>query len=404
MIDFVKLVYVHNNINAFLKVHEDQLKGIISLGTGELEYPLKIQIEGNSIEINESKVSHFHYINIKGSLHKNHFIGANWQRFTFENMRAEVKNLCSLLHLDPEKLVIKNLEIGVNIRTKFKPFEYLDENLLLYKTKKFTKYDQGKDGKVLGFYCVGLPVVKIYDKGLQFDLPYNLLRFELRFKKSAVLRKLGILSIHDLLDVSKFNSLSIELLKAWDNILLYESDLNTAILTAKDKTLYRELEHPKNWIKKLRQSRSRQTYYDAKNDFKRIIELHGKNVHKVCKGLILEEIEKCTKFPCIQGHEVDNFTNTLKGNIVHHEKIRTCLSCGKELHPNQRAISKFCSEKYVGKKEGKKCRNFNSNNRNSAKKKIRRVENNGLLFPVNEILNPSVLTYAKDENTDKNSD
>lgn len=391
MIDFVKLVYTHSNINAFLEVHRERLKGVFTFDNGEITFPFSFEIEGFKIEIKGSIKLNIHYINIIGSLHKNFYKGANVERFKFDQLKTEIHNLCTLLQLEPEKLLIQNLEIGVNVRTHFKPYDYLEENLILYKTKRFAKYDKGHDGKELGFYCKGLPVIKLYDKGKQHDTPYNLMRFELRYKKTAFLHRIGVCSIIDLMDIEKINILSDELLKKWNNVLLYESDLNTNQLTNKEKSLYKELEHPKNWIKLLKKEKSTTTFYNHKETFKNIIVKYGKNVHKLCFEMIQNEIIMCTNFPRLEtdmnNSVLYDFPNTLKGNNVHPPIERRCKSCNKPLHPDQRKTSEFCSEKYVGKKEGKKCRNYNSNNRN----KVNKIMSKGVLFPVNEMFDSNFI-------------
>lgn len=387
MIDFVKLIYTHTNISAFIERYTETMNGVFNFGTGEICYPYSFKFEEYSISIRFSELKNVHYIEIKGSPHKNYFKGANDERFTYENLQVEIAHLCNSLHLEPENLYIQNLEVGVNICTPFAPFQYLQDNLLLYSTKSFKQYHKGKDGKELGYYCEGSPIVKLYDKGKQYDLPHNLMRFEIRFKKSKPLHTLGIYTLYDLVNPDVLKKLCAILSETWTNILLYESDLNlkSSTLNASAKALYKDCEHTKNWTKWLRESKSRETFYSRKKFLKYIIQTYGKNVHNEVFELIKKELEKCTNFPPSEKFEMYNITDTLNGKDVHLDNVRTCKSCGKPFHPEQSKNSMYCSAKYVGEKEAHKCRNSNSNKRNNARNKVKRLELRGLLFPVHEM-------------------
>ena len=73
-------------------------------------------------------------------------------------------------------------------------------------------------------------IVKIYDKKLQysskgFDLKKEILRFELKRKRSyfgRVIGKSGRVTLQEILDFG-LNNFKTELLNAWNNILFYDS-------------------------------------------------------------------------------------------------------------------------------------------------------------------------------------
>jgi hypothetical protein len=64
------------------------------------------------------------------------------------------------------------------------------------------------------------------------------------------------------------------------------------------------------------------------------------------------------------------------------DKKRVCLSCNKELHPEQKKGSRFCSAKYVGEAAAHQCRNHISNARNNFKHKIETIQARGVLFDI----------------------
>ncbi len=394
MIDFIKLLYVQSNISAFLDIHKRTPQTIQHTpDTGEITFPYSFEYELYKIVIRYSELQQLYFVEISGSLHKNFYRGANVERFTFENLKCEIQKLCNGLQLHPEKLTIQNLEIGVNICTPFAPYEYLNQNLLLFSTKPFKPYKKSSDGKELGFFCEGLPIIKLYDKGKQYNLHNNLMRFEVRYKKTTPLNKLGIYTLNDLLNINNIKKLGAILPLTWVKVLMYEN-LKNALKTPENRpkwNFYKECEHPKNWVKWLRSQKSRTPYYFNKNRFHSIIKEYGKNVHNEIAVLINAEIELCTNFPDYHNQPLYNFTDTLNSNLVQNIELRTCKSCGNQLDPRQKLNSKFCSAKYAGEKAAHRCRNINSNPRNSAKGKIKKVLSLGTPFQINEIFSANFL-------------
>jgi hypothetical protein len=394
MIDFIKLLYVHSDISAFMDIHKRTRQTINHTpDTGEITFPYCFEYELYKIVIRYSALQNLHFVEISGSLHKNFYGGANFERFTFENLKCEIQKLCNGLQLAPEKLTIQNLEIGLNICTPFAPYEYLNQNLLLFSTKPFKPYKKSSDGKELGFFCEGLPIIKLYDKGKQYNLNYNLMRFEVRYKKTKPLNQLGIFTLNDLLSIKNIKKLAAILPITWAKVLMYEN-LKNCLNTSGNRShlnFYNDCEHIKNWVKWLRSKKTRTPFYFNKKRFHAIINEYGKNVHKEISILINAETEVCTNFPDCDNLPMYNFTDTLNSNLVQNIELRTCKSCGNKLDPRQKLNSKFCSAKYAGEKAAHRCRNINSNPRNSAKYKIKKMKDMGLLFSINEIFTPSFL-------------
>lgn len=90
-------------------------------------------------------------------------------------------------------------------------YEFLNRNLISYKGNTFNRYTPDKNGVCLGFICeLSQYSVKVYDKGKQNNLPYDLMRFELRFLKMQKLKALGIKHVSDLREQNKvFGLLSL---------------------------------------------------------------------------------------------------------------------------------------------------------------------------------------------------
>lgn len=296
MIDFLKMMYLHQNIVDFLKrLHGVRSTVVFDEENGAIEFPYEYELGQYSIIIKLSEMKNAHIIEIKGSPHKNFYGDQNYSRFTIYQFQSEMQMLCKLLNLEPDKLIIQNLELGVNIRTAFRPIKFLDDNLLMYKTKKFKAYPKGKCGKEIGYFCEGSTHVKAYDKGLQSNLDYHLFRFEMKFKKSGPFKKYGISTLSDLMNPALLRNFAFKLIHVWDDVLLYESDLKIESSTLKsyDMAFYKECAHYKNWKEWLRGFMSRDTFYFRKKRFKAILEAHGKNVHKILRQDLICEIEMC---------------------------------------------------------------------------------------------------------------
>lgn len=298
MVDFVKLVHVTSDIGQFFLKHKSILKSEMELENGELLYPFFGNIEGYKMVIRESNARSHYVVEVTGSLHKNYFGGKNHERFKIQMLNTEIGRLEKLLGINADELVIQNLEFGVNLEIESPPFEYLEENLLLYKRSEFNKYDTGSKNMYLGYHYKGLPSIKIYDKGKQYGLPKNLLRYELRYLKSCRLNEMGISTLDDLRKIECINRLSNKLREHWKSVLLYEEgmDLKNTGMSEKDKKFFKNSGHVKYW-RNIIKDKSRTTFYNSERRLKRLIEKHGKNVHKIIGNQIDAEIKKCTYFP-----------------------------------------------------------------------------------------------------------
>lgn len=336
-------------------------------------------------------------LNITGSFHKNNQKGSNSKPFTFENLLKEIVHLSQSLKIGPEEIIIQNLEIGLNLPSWFNPIQYLDDNLLVFQNSIFKKYDPDKRGREIGFYCKKTDfTIKIYDKGFQFDLPQDLLRFEIKFNKMRELKKFGISTLADLTDQTKVKSLISVLEKAWCEVLIYDIDKIPINITNLQRRFLRDCRFKDYWYKTNKESP--QKFRDAKRRFKELSEKYGSGTHARILQLIRIEwkklFENSTDFTGCQNEDPTtdptDFTNTVKGEIREPSSFtivvtRTCKTCGKDIS-GQRKNSKFCSETKYGP-QAKVCRNRDSNPRNNQKTKLERFYRIGpTLFDVGPCL------------------
>lgn len=332
-------------------------------------------------------------LKIYGSLHKNYFGGANFERFTYQQMQQEIKNLCSTLEIEPRAARITNLEIGVNIPLPFAVSPFIHNALLIHQTTEFIPYDK-KDGISLGLTAAHSQYsVKGYDKGLQYNLPNPIFRFEIRYLRMQPLNKKGIYTFFDLQQPEKVGVLIGNLVRAWKEILLSEPDIDFDLLplTNKERELFLFGRNRNEWI--ILHQRQIETFKKRRRKFKKLIAQYGKNIHAQILALIKTEWQILqTPHPILQSGEdatdkatpqetktiLPNFTIKVKGNIGYSNK-RHCQTCGRDI-TNQKPNSKFCSAKIVGYQHAHRCRNRESNPRNFRLRKYGLQDGQGYLF------------------------
>jgi len=306
MIDGIKISYEILNFNSWKKMVNIEF-GVTVLDTGQIKEKMRTFInstqstiihtgpfETYSLMVKEvqrrqigfKETSNF-YLTISGSLHKNHFSGQNYLPFTWTQMQKEICHLEKCLHLKCADAKLLNLEVGINIVFPVPVFKFLEESLVSYKGKPFNRYNMDRKGVCLGYYCeLTQYTVKIYDKGKQFKLPENLMRFELKFIKMQRLKDSGVITLADLKIKNRVNKLLRLLLNAWDNVLLYDATINlkNAALKDEEANLLSTGNNPRFW-QQLQKINKRAFNYQRQK-FKKLVAQHGSNIHFVIKNLI----------------------------------------------------------------------------------------------------------------------
>lgn len=294
MIDFVKMIVKVDNIEGFCTWLNINLVHKVEPIEGEFFGYEPFNVENYEVAIKPIYDSSCHYIEIKGSLHKNYFDGRNDQRFTHQMVCEEIDNIEKLFGIPAEQLRLQNLEFGVNIETPFAPYQFLKDNLLLVKTKRLDAYQRGADGKYLGYFYSGITGTKVYDKGKQYDLSYNLMRFELRYIKSIKINECQVYNLADLRNLSNISILKEKFLQRWDEVLLYESDLkvNKTSMTDCEKLFYKNC-NVRNYWDKVIQEKHRNSFLIQRKKLRSLIIKHGRNDHQLIRNLLEYELKTC---------------------------------------------------------------------------------------------------------------
>ncbi len=291
---------------------------IITKHRGKWEFYNIELIEVKKLNVNSTS----YYLNIRGSLHKNHFNGKNYQPFNYSDLQYQIRHICKSLFIEPENARISVLEFGVNIITPFNVKAFLDNNVIDFKGKRFDKYLPDKRGLELGLFCrLSQYQIKLYDKGKQNGLDFNLMRFEKKCKKMQGLKKYGIINLSDLLDRAKVYSLKSLLLKAWNDVLIYDiadSVLLSIEISDNDKKFLSDGRDEKYW-RKIKETNINRYNYKRKK-YRVLVKKIGLNYHRLIYKKLDETLDSLfdnsTNLPVVISSQLNNLTIKIKGNII----------------------------------------------------------------------------------------
>jgi hypothetical protein len=306
MFDGIKLNTQIQDIHAWMDLSGIELRCVVDAKTGKIKESKRItrygaqsiivysgQIDNYQIKIkavtfsdNIHKVTY--YLTLRGSFHKN-FLKENYSYFKWIDLQKEIQYLENRLEIPASQLSISNLEIGANVSIPFN-FSYFERNLLSYKGARFKTLDSNRNRKLFGFkWDLSQYSLKMYDKTAQYDLNYDLMRFELHYYKMEIANRLGIYTLLDLKDYSKVKSLSPLLLKAWDNVFLIDDEVKTVRIKDSQKALLKVVNDESYW-KDLKQSNLKAFYYKRSAARKLFAEL-GKNYHGLIRDRIMYQCD-----------------------------------------------------------------------------------------------------------------
>ena len=164
-------------------------------------------------------------IEISGSLHYFFNNGIhNSNDFSVKDCINTIMQIRDLFMLDLEKCKLINLEYGVNIIPSI-DVEDLVHNIMYHDKRQFTRPTKHFYYKIAGNEAY--KHVKAYNKSVQFpSLCNNTFRFEVKSKQSKYINSLDLFTLNDLADTDAYNHLMKELIKEWDNVLLFDLSKN----------------------------------------------------------------------------------------------------------------------------------------------------------------------------------
>ena len=352
------------------------------------------------------KITHEKYIDINGSIHY-YFNGGkhNHNNFSIPNVLDTIIELNNTFDINPILTPLHNLEFGVNIITEQRVNSLLN-SIISYKGKEPRIEPHKGKGKLIRFEFDHYEL-KIYNKGAQFKLDENVLRFEIKVRKMEYFkqRNINIKLLSDLLNPRIYPKLLKYLLKTFDDLVIYDKSINIRYISERDTINIINGRNPKYWIglkkgNELKVKRKR---------FRELVIKHGNNIQSELRSKIEqkwnelsrtdnETIKKTNdfllrldnkKYPKITDFATTKLSTAITQNntsnieLKQYPKQRYCITCGREI-TGQRKGSIFCSEKVFGK-DAKRCRNERSNRTNNYKRKEERLYTGVLLFNVESL-------------------
>lgn len=232
---------------------------------------------------------------IHGSLHKA-FFGNNYQRFTYANLQAEIDCLCISLHLEPASCIIQNIEIGVNLLLAFAVSPFIN-SVLMFSTTQFVNYTPDNTGFILGrFATKSQYLIKLYNKGMQYGMCDQILRYEMRCVKMQCLAKYGISTLADLTSYQKVRELANILLITWDKVPLCDDTISTRQLniSQKQRELLRDGRNRDFWVRL--HCKNKKLFNKQRQKFRVLTAAHSKvDTHALIHEMIKSELNEIFK-------------------------------------------------------------------------------------------------------------
>lgn len=217
--------------------------------------------------------------------------------------------------INPAKAVPHVLEFGLNIPISQSVSEVLD-TFLLYRTTPFKQMRNtdasSKNRNFAGIECdCSQFQIKIYDKGSQYSLKENLLRFEIKSKRMQFFKRNGIniTSVGDLTDRTVLRDLQRITLDIYDKILKAKpADKND--LKTPQKEVLRFGQFRDYWIKLHRDSPRK--FRAKRRQFLELQKWNNYNLHSEIRNKIFTKWERLQADLTVENIEINNEIEVLE--------------------------------------------------------------------------------------------
>lgn len=350
MIDYIKVKLTTPNISELKNNKYLNFIGEFDEATGEVIGKGTAKYKGITFSIYQSGS-----VFISGSLHKYWNNGKhNYNDFKICDILEVLQDIQNNFNIKPYQMVLKCIEIGVNITSNYKTDKIL-QHCFFHSTESFKWCKVQNDGNYIQAEHSQY-LIKIYNKAMQykalgFDIKKEILRFEIKYRKMEKFKKMGIVTLQDFLDFNINNCVSF-LVNEWQRVLFYDFTIqsNTKSLSNYKNPLYwQELteRNGKASFKKHRQTLSNLIQDCSKNIPQQIAKLIEEKGNKLsCKGIQIDQDLVCknrSDFPVLeslkkeQGIQIDPLV-ILSKQIPSEKGNRTCQITGLPLHQQKESI------------------------------------------------------------------
>ena len=229
-------------------------------------YPIKGKIGTLTYVISK------HFAFVENSIHKFYNYNTlgeeiNYNDFSYCDITKALDELRSQLpEYDFLDTKISNLEFGFNLKLDHSAKEIIEKNILLYKNKTHYVFED-KKGFVLKKFKSGNHLFKIYDKGRQNGLDYELLRIELKYtSKELQARKFGINTVCDLYDPYKNYLLFKDFESKFEQLLIVDDRFNKNLTKEEISNLGNKLEYT-YWLRGFNSHSTKSRHKKALQEF-----------------------------------------------------------------------------------------------------------------------------------------
>jgi len=291
------------------------------------------------------------------SPHKYKQGGTNWQDFNLFDIQETIQEISETFEFDPEKADINFIEVGVNIPIGEDPTKLINR-LVIYRNTSFEKMrttgrGYGKVAQTENFDF------KVYNKSLQNNLPFHLLRLEAKVKKMRYLEGYGIkgLTLADLTSPDIYPKFKRMLLDLLSGILIYNPGIDpdkTANTNDRDllklgqfADYWQQLDRRRKKEKLIRFSELAGTD-EIKENLKCLISDKWELLSNPDKYTTFEHETKPDKYTTLEV-EPNSLENGKSGQIhptINSVYVRTCTVTCLPIR-NQRPGTKYISEKGI---------------------------------------------------------
>ncbi len=269
MIDFIKIyTNTKENLETKLKIEFSDTICAVNYFTHEVRYPCRRYFENIEVRITEKagiiRNSIHKFFNIKNGLGNNNYTDFNYNNIlnAFELVQSEIGE-------NTEDYKVTNLEFGLNIKPSLNAKMMLENNFIMFNFDDYSQVETFKNQGYYKQYNRREYMVKIYDKGLHYKLPDNILRFEIKIIDSKLLKKFGIHTFKDICNKNCLKLLFIFLLKTFDEANIVDDF--TQEIPQKDRNTI-ELGKSSSFWRGIKNNKSSSYYYDLRKKYNELLD------------------------------------------------------------------------------------------------------------------------------------
>lgn len=240
-------------------------------------------------------------LQITGSLHKFFNKGKhNFDHFNYDKIQSSITEICNLLRIKSENVILHNLEFGFNIIPPTDTLNILT-GLISHRNIQFKSYSiEGAEY----YQCQHNNfIIKAYDKAKQYrslgyNIPSNILRYELKFTrmndinsklKSASLIE-NTLFLNHLKEKIILNLIGNHSIDIWSQILFYDKTINPNGFTYSQKYKLNVWQNMSLWQGYKKQERLKQ-----KIQLQKITNEHSQNIQYNVRDILINQLSSLLK-------------------------------------------------------------------------------------------------------------